>query len=61
MPVGLQYLAEASALRHYMDAVLGIFLKGIGMEILWRRMVAISLIAAVLLGVSVVRLKRRMG
>ncbi|TAK00756.1 MAG: ABC transporter permease, partial [Candidatus Manganitrophaceae bacterium] len=30
MPVGLQYLAELSPLRHYMDAVLGIFLKGVG-------------------------------
>jgi ABC-2 type transport system permease protein len=61
MPVGLQYLAEASPLRHYMDAVLGIFLKGVGIDLLWSRLTAIFLIAAVLLGVSIVRLKRRMG
>jgi ABC-2 type transport system permease protein len=61
MPIGLQYLAEATPLRHYMDAVLGIFLKGVGLDVLWGRMTAMTLIAVVLLGISIGRLKRQMG
>lgn len=58
MPVGLQVLAELSPLRHYIDAILGIFLKGIGLGILWHRAVAMALIAATLLGASIARLRR---
>jgi ABC-2 type transport system permease protein len=61
MPVGLQYLAEESPLRHYMDAVLGIFLKGVGIDLLWNRLTAIALIAAGLLAISLFRLRRRLG
>ena len=61
MPLGLQYLAEASPLRHYMDAVLGIFLKGVGLDLLWPRAAAITFIAAALLGISILRFRRRLG
>lgn len=60
MPVGLQYLAELSPLTHYMEAVLGIFLKGVGLEILWHPAAAIALIAALLLGGGILQLRRRM-
>lgn len=61
MPLGLQYLAEASPLRHYMDAVLGLFLKGVGLDVLWPRLVAMLAIGAVLLAFSVWRFRRRLG
>lgn len=61
MPIGLQYLAEASPLRHYMDAVLGLFLKGVGLDVLWPRFVAMLAIGTVLLALSVWRFRRHLG
>ncbi len=61
MPAWLQYLAELSPLTHYMEAVLGIFLKGVGMETLWRPLAAIVLIASALLAGGVLQLRRRMS
>jgi ABC-2 type transport system permease protein len=61
MPLGLQYLAELSPLRHYMDAVLGIFLKGVGLDILWPRLAAMAALGAVLLSVSLLRFRRHFG
>ncbi|MEW6681489.1 MAG: ABC transporter permease [Nitrospirota bacterium] len=60
MPVGFQYLAELSPLTHYMEAILGIFLKGVGMEVLWHSFAVIVLIAAVLLAGGILHLRRRM-
>lgn len=61
MPLGLQYLAEASPLRHYMDAVLGLFLKGAGLDVLWPQLAAMMAIGAILLGVSLWRFRRQLG
>ena len=61
MPPALQYLAEASPLRHYMDAVLGLFLKGVGLDVLWPRLAAMLAIGAVLLALSVWRFRRHLG
>lgn len=61
MPLGLQYLAEASPLRHYMDAVLGLFLKGVGLDVLWPRLAAMLAIGGVLLAFSVWRFRRHLG
>ncbi|MFZ5594096.1 MAG: ABC transporter permease [Pseudomonadota bacterium] len=60
MPLGLQYLAEASPLRHYMEAVLGLFLKGVGIAVLWPRLAAMLAIGAVLLALSVWGFRRRL-
>jgi len=59
MPVALQYLAQASPLRHYMEAVLGLFLKGVGIEVLWPHVAAMFAIGAALLVLSVAYLQRR--
>ncbi len=61
MPWVLQYLAELSPLTHYMEALLGIFLKGVGLEVLWHPLAIIALISATLLALSIWRLRRRIG
>jgi len=61
MPKGLQYLAELSPLRHYMDAVLALFLKGAGITILWPRLLALLGLGAVLLGLGVARFRRHLA
>ena len=61
MPVGLQYLAELSPLRHYMDVLLGIFLKGVGLDVLWPQAAALTVIGAALLAGSILRFRGRIG
>lgn len=61
MPVWLQYLAELSPLRHYMEVVLGIFFKGVGIEILWPRLVAMAAIGVVLLALGIGRFRRHLA
>lgn len=58
MPIALQYVAELSPLRHYMEAVLGIFFKGTGLEILWPHLAVLAVIGLTLLGISVMRFRR---
>lgn len=48
MPKALQILSLASPLRHYTDVVLGIFLKGVGIEVLWPQSLALLGIGATL-------------
>lgn len=52
MPVALQYLSLASPLRHYMDVILGIFLKGVGLKELWPQVVALAGIGVLLFAVA---------
>jgi ABC-2 type transport system permease protein len=61
MPLWLQYLAQLSPLTHYMNALLGIFLKGVGMEVLWYRLAAITFISAAIFGLSLWRFRRHLG
>ncbi|MDT3706225.1 MAG: ABC transporter permease [Thiobacillus sp.] len=61
MPWLLQYLAELSPLTHYMEALLGIFLKGVGLDVLWPRLAAMLAIGGVLLALSVWRFRRHLG
>ena len=44
MPNLLQQLSLASPLRHYLEITLGIFLRGVGMEILWPHALALVVI-----------------
>ncbi len=60
MPQFLQYLSLLSPVRYYMEISLGIFLKGVGWDILWPKFVMLFLFGATLLFWSLVRLRRRM-
>jgi len=46
MPDWLQLLSLASPLRHYMDIILGVFLKGVGLRELWPQALALLAIGA---------------
>ena len=60
MPIALQYLSLLSPVRYYMEIALGIFLKGVGIEILWPKLLIIFLSGAVIFPLSLLRLRRRM-
>ena len=58
MPVWLQYGALLSPVTHYMDVLRGIFLKGVGLTVLWPQTLAMTGIGAVLLTASLWRFRR---
>ena len=58
MPEALQFLSMASPLRHFMDIILGIFLKGTGVVELWPQAVALVAIGLPLYGLAAVIFRR---
>lgn len=58
MPDFMQWLTYLSPLRYYVEATLGIFLKGVGLEILWPQAVALAVFGLALLGTGTLRLRR---
>jgi ABC-2 type transport system permease protein len=61
MPQVLQWLTYISPLRYYVDVTLGIFLKGVGLEVLWPQTVALAALGMVFLGTSVFQLRRSLA
>jgi len=58
MPEVLQYLSLLSPLRYYMVISLGIFLKGVGLEVLWPQAAALAVFGMVVFWLSVRRLRK---
>jgi len=58
MPMPLQYLSYLSPIRYYMEITLGIFLKGVGIEVLWPEIVALFAFGAVIFPISLWHLKK---
>lgn len=58
MPRGLQIASLASPLRHYMEVVLGVFLKGVGLTELWPQALALLAIGTVLFGAALAAFRR---
>ena len=56
----LQVLSLASPVRHYMEIALGVILKGVGLEGLWRQFAALAAIGGVLMLVGLSRLRRHL-
>lgn len=61
MPDILQKLSYLSPLRYYMDVILGIFLKGAGLQELWPQALGLLAIGAVLYSGSLVVFRRTLG
>ncbi len=55
MPVAVQYLTYLNPLRYFMEIVRGIFLKGVGVSVLWPQMVTLAVFGAVVLTLSALR------
>jgi ABC-2 type transport system permease protein len=58
MPEPVQWLTMLNPVRHYIDVVRGIFLKGSGIELLWTKLAALAAIGAVMLAVAITRFRR---
>jgi ABC-2 type transport system permease protein len=55
MPVAVQYLSYLNPLRYFMEIVRGVFLKGVGLEVLWPRMLCLFVYGVTVLGLSAAR------
>jgi ABC-2 type transport system permease protein len=58
MPRVVQWLTYANPMRYYLVIIRGIFLKGIGTEILWPQMLALLVIGAFTLWLASTRLRK---
>lgn len=61
MPAPLQALSRLSPLRYYMEAILAIFLKGVGLDMLWRHLLWMFGLGTTLLALSVVIFRQRLA
>jgi len=59
MPPFLQSLSLLSPLRYYMDIIVGIFLKGAGLEVLWDEALAMLALGIPLFLLSLWVFRRR--
>lgn len=59
MPGALQAATQLSPLRHYMEVLLGIFLKGVGLAVLWPHVIALAAFGIALFGTALAIFRRR--
>ena len=55
MPSWLQYLTYFDPLRYFLVVIRGVYLKGVGLDVLWPQMMAMLTIALSMLTISVLR------
>ncbi|MEW6067124.1 MAG: ABC transporter permease [Nitrospirota bacterium] len=61
MPEIIQYGTYLNPLRYFLIIIRGIFLKGNGIDILWPQILALLLLGAVVITISSIRFKKRLG
>jgi drug efflux transport system permease protein len=60
MPMPVQYLTYLNPLRYFIQIVEGIFLKGVGLSVLWPQMVALAVFGVLIMGLSSLRFRKRL-
>lgn len=61
MPTIIQYITFLNPLRYYIVVLRGIFLKGIGITILWPQVLALLIMGIVILTISSLRFHKSLG
>ena len=61
MPAVFQWLTLINPVRHYMEIVRALFLKGAGLEALWKQFLALFLMGVGILWLAADRFRRRAG
>lgn len=59
MPAALQIISYGVPARHFLVALRGVVLKGLGLEDVWSSLAALAVFGVLILGLSAVRLARR--
>lgn len=60
MPVAVQYLTYLNPLRYYLEIIRGIFLKGIGLRILWPQLLFLFIIGSIVITLSSLEFHKRL-
>ena len=60
MPVAIQYLTYLIPLRYFLQIVRGIFLRGVGAEVLWPQMVALVVFGVVTFAIGALAFRKRL-
>jgi drug efflux transport system permease protein len=60
MPMVVQYVTYANPLRYFMEIVRGLFLKGVGIAVLWPQMLALAVYGVTVLGLSAARFRKKL-
>jgi ABC-2 type transport system permease protein len=60
MPEAVQWLTYLDPLRYFMEIVRGIFLKGVGISVLWQDMVYLTIYGIAVLGLSALRFRKKL-
>ncbi len=58
MPKLLQWFTVINPLRYFLVVIRAVFLKGVGLAVLWPDMLALTLLALVMLAISVLRFRK---
>jgi len=61
MPEGIQYVTYLLPLRYFLVILRGIFLKGVGWDVLWPQVAALALFGAAILSLAAMRFQKRVG
>jgi ABC-2 type transport system permease protein len=60
MPEWLQYITYINPLRYFIIVIRGVFLKGIGLDILWPEMLALTILGGLMIVFSSLRFQKRL-
>jgi len=61
MPVIFQYITYLNPLRYFIIVVQDVFLKGVGLKVLWPQIAAMTFLGTTMLALSVLRFKQRLA
>jgi ABC-2 type transport system permease protein len=57
----MQYLTYLIPLRYFLVIIRGIFLKGVGLDVLWPQALALAVFGVAVLVLSALRFQKRLG
>ncbi|NQU95081.1 MAG: ABC transporter permease [Candidatus Omnitrophica bacterium] len=61
MPKIIQYITYLNPMRYYLVIIRGIFLKGVGIRVLWEELLALAVIGIFVITLSSLRFQKRLG
>jgi ABC-2 type transport system permease protein len=61
MPQVFQYITYLNPLRYFLIIIRGVFLKGSGFEVLWPEMASLLLLGLIIMSLSALRFRKRLG
>jgi ABC-2 type transport system permease protein len=60
MPQWLQYITYINPLRYFIIIIRGVFLKGVGLDILWPQLLALAILGGLAIFLSTLRFQKRL-